>query len=235
LLEARDARAVQQEKAAADKHASQPPSSGQEGALLPRRSESQVRPPPSSPSKAQVTERKNEKSSESEESEPEEKRSHTATTLPKLQAKAKRKPSKPQAKAQRTSPKPAKEANVVREEVQVLAQQVATLAQTVDALVHMRTQAQPEQQQHAFHSELALGWSPVWTASRSTCPPRSEQALQHESKHEHGQAASSPAAASPSPDEPPAKRGMRSTPQHPTFLPAHSRPLQQRPRANFCA
>ena len=54
-------------------------------------------------------------------------------------------------------------------------------------------------------------------------------------EHEHGQAASSPAAASPSPDEPPAKRGKRSIPHHPTFLPAHSRPLQQRPRANFCA
>ena len=52
LLEARDARAVQQEKAAADKHARQLPSSGQEGALLPRRSERQMRPPPSSPSEA---------------------------------------------------------------------------------------------------------------------------------------------------------------------------------------
>ena len=46
---------------------------------------------------------------------------------------------------------------MVREEVQVLAQQVAMRAQTVETLVHMRAQPQPEQQQHAFHSEAGLG------------------------------------------------------------------------------
>ena len=101
----------------------------------------------------------------------------------------------------------------MREEVQVLAQQVATLAQTVETLVHLRTQSQPEQQQHAFHSEAGFGveFSRLDGFSFHVSSALLEQALQHESKHEHerGQAASSPAAASPSPDEPPAKRSKR--------------------------
>ena len=100
----------------------------------------------------------------------------------------------------------------MREEVQVLAQQVATLAQTVETLVHLRTQPQPEQQQHAFHSAgSGVEFSRLDGFSFHVSSALLEQALQHESKHEHerGQAASSPAAASPSPDEPPAKRSKR--------------------------
>ena len=149
----RDARAVQQEKAAQiDTQANRRAVDRKARCCLVDLS---VKcPPPSSPSEAQVTERKNEKSSESEESEPAKQKTLTYG----FQSCKQRPSANPQlqAKAQRTSPKSAKEANVVREEVQVLAQQVA-IAQTVETLVHMRAQPQPEQQQHAFHSEAGLG------------------------------------------------------------------------------
>jgi hypothetical protein len=150
----RDARAVQQEKAAQiDTQANRRAVDKKARCCLVDLS---VKcPPPSSPSEAQVIERKNEKSSEGERAS----QAENAHIRQRRFQSCKQRPSanpQLQAKAQRTSPKSAKEANVVREEVQVLAQQVA-IAQTVETLVHMRAQPQPEQQQHAFHSEAGLG------------------------------------------------------------------------------